>query len=195
MRRTSGLTRRLSRVGKGARPHVTPREDYLRAPCPRGWRREFVPRGHGAHTHSVHAAPPRPARLCPPLYGDCQEGTPVGQQAPRAARADRGGGSRAHERHALSSDSFFVRPGAVSSSRPASFSEAPRAAAVKAGRRWVVTTSCVVARPRLDGSEHGARVARSGAKGRAVSSPTSLVLDWAVINMRKAPHNLVSGRA
>ena len=135
------------------------------------------------------------ARLCPPLYGDCQEGTPVGQQAPRAARADRGGGSRAHERHALSSDSFFVRPGAVSSSRPASFSEAPRAAAVKAGRRWVVTTSCVVARPRLDGSEHGARVARSGAKGRAVSSPTSLVLDWAVINMRKAPHNLVSGRA
>src|ERR1700693_711857 len=122
----------------------------------------------------------RKARLCPPLYGDCQEGTPVGQQAPRAARADRGGGSRAHERHALSSDSFFVRPGAVSSSRPASFSEAPRAAAVKAGRRWVVTTSCVVARPRLDGSEHGARVARSGAKGRAVSSPTSLVLDWAV---------------
>src|SRR5256714_13450556 len=41
----------------------------------------------------------------------------------------------------LSWDSFFVRPGAVSSSRPASFTEAPRAAAVKAGRRCVVTTS------------------------------------------------------
>jgi len=24
---------------------------------------------------------------------------------------------------------------------------------------------------------------------------TSLILDWAVTNMRKAPHNLVSGRA
>src|SRR3954466_3255688 len=80
-------------------------------------------------------------RLFPPLYGDCQEGTPIGQQAPRAARADRGGGSGAHERHLLSWDSFFVRPGAVSSSRPASFTEAPRAAAVKAGRRCVVTTS------------------------------------------------------
>jgi len=77
-----------------------------------------------------------------------------------------GSGSRVHERHALSLDSFFVRPGAVSSSRPESFSEAPRAAAVKAGRRWVVTTSCVVARPRLDGSEHGARVARSGGIGQ-----------------------------
>ena len=31
----------------------------------------------------------------------------------------------AHERHAFSSDSFFVRPGVVSSSRPASFSGAP----------------------------------------------------------------------
>ena len=68
-------------------------------------------------------------------------------------------------------------------------------AAVKAGRREVVTTSSVVARPRLDRSEHGATVARSGTKGRAVSSRTSLILDWAVINMRKAPHNLVSGRA
>jgi hypothetical protein len=100
--------------------------------------------------------------LCPPLYGDCQEGTPIGQQAPRAARADRGGGSGAHERHLLSLDSFFVRPGAVSSSRPASFTEAPRAAAVKAGRRCVVTTSSGIDRPCLDGSEHGATVARSG---------------------------------
>ena len=179
---------------KARAPHPFLHSQNWRAPCPRADDTEPEPRGHGARDFMT-CRDIGGARLCPPLYGDCQEGTPVGQQAPRAARADRGGGSRAHERHALSSDSFFVRPGAVSSSRPASFSEAPRAAAVKAGRRWVVTTSCVVARPRLDGSEHDARVARSGAKGRAVSSPTSLVLDWAVINMRKAPHNLVSGRA
>src|ERR1700730_1480070 len=30
----------------------------------------------------------------PPMYGDCPEGTPIAQQAPHAARADRGGGSR-----------------------------------------------------------------------------------------------------
>jgi len=54
----------------------------------------------------------------------------VGRAASSSCRTRRSRGrSRAHERYALSSDSFFVRLGAVSSSRPASVSEAPRAAA------------------------------------------------------------------
>jgi len=95
----------------------------------------------------------------------------------------------------LSWDSFFVRPGAVSSSRPASFTEAPRAAAVKAGRRCVVTTSSGIWQAMPWRQRARRKSCAVGAKGRAVSSTTSFVLDWAVIDMRKAPHNLVSGRA
>jgi hypothetical protein len=103
--------------------------------------------------------------------------------------------SRAHQHHPLSSGRFFVRPGAVSSSRPARCSDAPVAAAVKAGRRGAVTTPSEIARPRLDGSAHGARLCAVGGEARATSSATPLNRDWAVNNMRKAPHNLVSGRA
>src|SRR3984893_19153435 len=46
------------------------------------------------------------------------------EKVKRRTRRSRGW-MAAHERHAFSSDGFFVRPGVVSSSRPASFSGAP----------------------------------------------------------------------
>jgi hypothetical protein len=53
--------------------------------------------------------------------------------------------------------SFFVRPGPFL--RPdLDLAEAPRAAAVKAGRHCGRATDSAVARPRLDGGEHGARL-------------------------------------
>src|SRR6516225_12040228 len=54
----------------------------------------------------------------------------------------------------------------VPSSRPTS-ANAPRAGAVKAGRRAVLTSCSIAARPRLDGPEHGARIKR----GRTPSPP------------------------
>src|SRR5437660_6752335 len=44
---------------------------------------------------------------------------------------------------------------AVSSSRPCHGPVTPRAAAVKDGRRRAGATNSIVARPRLDGGEHG----------------------------------------
>ena len=41
-------------------------------------------------------------------------------------------------------------------------SKASRAGAVKAGRRAVLTSRTAIARPRLDGAEHGARIKRVG---------------------------------
>ena len=52
---------------------------------------------------------------------------------------------------------------AVPSSRPAGASGAPRAGAVKAGRRDGLATCASVSRPRLDGPEHGARIMQVGA--------------------------------
>ena len=49
----------------------------------------------------------------------------------------------------------FLRPGLQSSI-------ASRAGAVKAGRRAVLTSCSTAARPRLDGSEHGARIKQVG---------------------------------
>lgn len=46
-------------------------------------------------------------------------------------------------------------------SRPAR-ADAPRARAVKAGRRAVLTSCSTAVRPRLDGPEHGARIRHSG---------------------------------
>jgi len=59
------------------------------------------------------------------------------------------------------SSCFFVRPSAVSSSRPAN-ARTPREDAVKAGRRAGSDTRCGLARPRLDGGEHGVKLAAVG---------------------------------
>src|SRR5262245_11281476 len=72
---------------------------------------------------------------------------------------------------------FFVRPQAISSSRP-EFDGASRAAAVKAGRRFGGAASRAAARPRLDGGEHDARLAGGGMKAR--DERRDVILDWAV---------------
>jgi hypothetical protein len=64
------------------------------------------------------------------------------------------------------------------------FSPRPRlvwSVARSRGQGWPSLRSShghIVARPRLDGGEHGARVVRSGRSGRATSG--NMILDWAV---------------
>ena len=53
---------------------------------------------------------------------------------------------------------------AVPSSRPRRFRGAPRARTVKVGRRACLASRTGVARPRLDGPEHGARIKRIGTR-------------------------------
>jgi hypothetical protein len=73
--------------------------------------------------------------------------------------------------------SFFVRPSAFL--RPdLDPAGAPRATAVKAGRRCEGAASSGVARPRLDGGEHGARL--DGRDDRSRNERRDVILDWAV---------------
>src|SRR6266851_8116943 len=73
--------------------------------------------------------------------------------------------------------SFFVRPRAFL--RPdLDSAEAPRAVAVKAGRRCTDATRSVVARPRLDRGEPGATLEGRGDWSR--HRRRDVILDWAV---------------
>jgi hypothetical protein len=56
---------------------------------------------------------------------------------------------------------------------------APRAAAVKAGRRSARAETSILNRPRLDGGEHGARVEASGQPKSRNQQQNVLILDWA----------------
>jgi hypothetical protein len=73
--------------------------------------------------------------------------------------------------------SFFVRPGPFL--RPdLDPAGAPRAAAVKAGRRCAWAASSILARPRLDCGEHGARLEDRDDWSR--DERRDVILDWAV---------------
>ena len=56
----------------------------------------------------------------------------------------------------------WFAPGGCSFVPACSLQSAPRAGAVKAGRRAYVAACSSVARPRLDGAEHGARIKQVG---------------------------------
>src|SRR6266704_4960102 len=104
------------------------------------------------------------ASLCPPLYGGGSQegrrrcnGLPTTFQRPpwSVSLFDRGP---------------FLRPDRDPGG-------APRAAAVKAGRRGVGAASSTVARPRLDGGEHGARL--QGRDEGSRDERRDVILDWA----------------
>src|SRR5229473_2111502 len=73
--------------------------------------------------------------------------------------------------------SFFVRPSTFL--RPdLDPAGAPRTAAVKAGRRCAGAAGRSIARPRLDGGEHGARL--QGRDDWSRAERRDVILDWAV---------------
>ena len=76
----------------------------------------------------------------------------------------------------LMSRSSFVRARGRSFVPARRTSIASRAGAVKAGRRAWLAVGSGVARPRLDGAEHGARIKRVGRMHRRSSSARSRVL-------------------
>ena len=78
-------------------------------------------------------------------------------------------------------------PLAVSSSRPAIGSVTPRADAVKDGRHWAVSQCSAVARPLLDGVEHGVTLRGSGRCPTTRRSESSLPV------VAPSRHNLVFG--
>src|SRR5213593_1436121 len=80
----------------------------------------------------------------------------------------------------------------VPSSRPAR-ADAPRARAVKAGRRAVLTSCSTAARLRLDGPEHGAS-ARAGRSGRCLLRLDALEGASLVENRPGDPGELVGER-
>src|SRR5438132_2919098 len=71
----------------------------------------------------------------------------------------------------LCSTEAFLRPDLSSA-------DAPRTAAVKAGRRRAGAASSIVARPRLDGGEHGAKP--EGRDEWSREERQNVILDWAV---------------